>query len=170
MKKSYEERAIKFGNFLARLFQDCVYLRDFEWAIMHYNDCHSRKIMWAHGVSRIAIIRADYVIKFDFQPEGMWEDGHAGDCYSEEEVYQIAIEDGMEYLLAKTTVCEKYGHTFSVMPRINGVNDWRRSWWNYCTDKEIDWLEGHVNDLHEGNVGYKRGKVCVIDYAWNRAV
>ena len=166
MKKSYEERAIKFANYLAKLFQDCVYRSDFEWVIQQYNHTHSRKLHWAHGVSRIAIIRADYVIKFDFQPEGRWANGRAGDCYSEEEVYQIAVEDGMEHLLAKTTVCESCGHTFSVMPRINRIEDYSRLWWNYCTREEMDWLEEHVNDLHEGNIGYRRGKVCVIDYAW----
>ena len=91
MRKTYEERGMKFAKFLAKLFQDCVYLRDFEYVLAEYNYTHSRKLQWAHGVSRIAIMRADYVIKFDFQPVGMWEDGHAGDCYSEEETIIIKI-------------------------------------------------------------------------------
>lgn len=166
--KNYEQRAIKFANYLAKLFQDCVYCDDFEWVLKRYNRTHSRQLKWAHGVSRIAIIRADYVIKFDFQPEGYWANGKAGNCYSEVEVYQMAIEDGMEHLLAKPTVCESYGHTFSIMPRINRVNDEQRSWWYFCTSEEYNWLDEHINDLHDGNVGYRRGKVCVIDYAWEK--
>lgn len=166
MRKTYEERGMKFAKFLAKLFQDCVYLRDFEYVLTKYNYTHSRKLQWAHGVSRIAIMRADYVIKFDFQPVGRWANGQAGDCYSEEEVYDMAVADGMEYLFAKTTVNAEYGKTFSIMPRINGVNDYNKNWWNYCTHDECEWLEEHVHDLHDGNVGYRHGKVCVIDYAW----
>ena len=170
MKKSYEERAIKFANYLAKLFQDCVYRKDFEWVIQHYNDTHSRKLHWAYGVSRIAIIRSDYVIKFNFQPEGEWEDGTAGDCYSEEKVYQMAVKDGMEYLLAKTTIHKKYGHTFSIMPRINGVEDYNRCWYKTCTEEEKLWIATHIYDLHPGNVGYYKRKVCIIDYAWSKNI
>lgn len=167
MKSTYETRAFKFAIILARLFDGCSSLEDFELALDYYNATHSRKLHWAHGVSRIAIIRSDYVIKFNITPDEEWEDGRAGNCESEEAVYERACEDGFEYLLAKTTVCTIAEHTFSIMPRINHVDDWNRDWTNYCTDEERAWLENNVNDLHEGNVGYKNKKVCVIDYAWD---
>ena len=138
-KNTYEARAYKFATVLARLFAGCSSLEDFMWALDYYNSTHSRKLRWAHGVSRIAIIRSDYVIKFNMVPDEEWEDGRAGNCESEE----------------------------AIMPRINHVNDWSRDWTDFCTDEEYQWLVQNVNDLHDGNVGYRNRKVCVIDYAWD---
>ena len=67
MKTTYEERGIKFAKVLARLFEDCYYLSDFKKVIKAYNDCHKRKLRYSNGVSRIVIIRSDYVIKFDYK-------------------------------------------------------------------------------------------------------
>ena len=167
MKTTYEERGLKFATTLAKMFQNCVYLSDFVSVIEDYNASHSRKLIFKNGVSRIAIIRADYVIKFDYRPTGYFSDGKAGDCETELEAYECAVEAGMEYLLAKPTVKEMFGHTFSVMPRINHVGDTSRNWWDKLSLKEEDWLDLHINDLHDKNVGYRHGKVCVIDYAWH---
>lgn len=167
MKSDYEVRAMKFAVILCRLFEGCATLDDFEYALFWYNEHHSRQLKWAHGVSRIAVIRSDYVIKFNMEPQDGFEDGRAGDCMSEEAMYERAVADGFEYLLAKTTVHTVEGHTFSIMPRVNSVNNYNRNWWNYCTDEEQAWLNDNINDLHEGNLGYRHGKVCVIDYAWD---
>lgn len=167
MKSTYEARAIKFARLLAVLFAGCSTLSDFEYAVDWYNDHHSRKLTTAHGVSRFAIIRSDYVIKFDMIPTGAFKDGRAGNCRSEEAVYARAVADGMEHLLAKTTVLELEEHTVAVMPRINGINDDDRWWGDHCTREEYWWLDENVGDLHEGNVGYRHGKVCVVDYAWD---
>jgi len=166
-KSTYEARAIKFARLLAILFAGCSELSDFEYAVDWYNAHHSRKLRTAHGVSRFAIIRSDYVIKFDMIPTGSFKDGRAGNCHTEEAVYARAVADGMEHLLAKTTVMEIEEHTVAIMPRINGVDDWERSWYEHCTREEYRWLDENVGDLHEGNLGYRRGKVCVIDYAWD---
>ena len=167
MENTYEVRAMKFARILARMFEGCETLEDFEWAIRMYNNAHSRKLNYAHGVSRVAIIRADYVIKFDMIPQESFEDGRAGNCNSEEEIYERACEDGFEYLLAKTSVHTIEDLTFSIMPRVDHVGEWRRNWYDTCTEEEIEWLENNVCDLHEGNIGYRHGKVCVIDYAWD---
>lgn len=164
---SYELRALKFARFLVALFDGCRELEDFIYAVRWYNIRHSRKLVYSHGVSRFAIIRADYVIKFNMVPEGSFSDGRAGDNSTEEDVYAMAVADGMEYLLAKTTVVKIEDRTIAIMPKINHVNDYERYWRDYCTEEEGDWLDEHINDLHEGNVGYKNGKVCVIDYAWD---
>lgn len=167
MKSTYEARAIKFARLLAILFAGCTDLTDFEYAVEWYNAHHSRKLTTSHGVSRFAVIRSDYVIKFDMDPSCGFEDGRAGNCKSEEAVYARAVMDHMEHLLAKTTVMEIEGHTVSIMPKVNHVGDEDRYYGNYCTPEELDWLRENVNDLHEGNLGYRNGKVCVIDYAWD---
>lgn len=169
MKSTYEARAIKFARLLAILFAGCSELSDFEYAVDWYNAHHTRKLTTAHGVSRFAIIRADYVIKFDMVPTGSFRDGRAGNCSSEEQVYERAVADGFEYLLAKTTVMTLEDHTVAIMPRVDHVNDEDRWWGDFCTREEYRWLEENVNDLHEGNVGYRNGKVCVVDYAWDNA-
>lgn len=163
MKTTYEERGIKFGKFLAKMFENCENYGDFARAMDRYNKTHKNKLHWAHGYTRIAIIRSDYVIKFTYR-----KNTFAGDCISEQRVYEMAKKAGMEHLFAKTTLIEEYGHVFAIMPRINGVDDSKRFWWEHCTDEEHDWINKHVTDLGERNLGYRRGKVCIIDYAYTR--
>lgn len=167
MKSSYEVRAAKFAAVLACLFAGCSTVDDFEFAVECYNDTHTRKLTTAHGVSRFVVIRSDYVIKFDMVPQGRWSDGSAGCIASEERVYARAVADNMAHLLAKLTVGEAYGRKYAIMFRICGVDDGWRWWADHCTREEAYWLEDNVGDLHEGNVGYRHGKVCVIDYAWD---
>lgn len=167
MAKDYENRAYRFAKILVSLFQDCYSIEDFEEAVNNYNATHTRALNYSHGVSRFAVIRADYVIKFNMVPERCFRDGRAGNNTTEEEVYAMAVADGMEYLLAKTTVVNIEGRDIAIMPKINRVNDESRYWQDFCTEEECEWLENHINDLHDGNVGYKNKKVCVIDYAWD---
>ena len=167
MKSTYEARALKFARILAVLFDGCVDLDDFRYMAECYNETHSRKLRYDHGVSRFAVIRADYVIKFDVKPEGVWSSGRAGNNDSEAKVYARAEKEGMAHLLAKVTRGEYMGRSFSIMPRIDHVDDEERYWRNYCTTEEARWLDKNVDDLHDGNLGYRHGKVCVIDYAWD---
>lgn len=164
---SYETRALKFAKFITGLFEGCDTVDEFISAVEWYNETHTRQLVYSHGVSRFAIIRADYVIKFNMIPERCFRDGRAGNNSTEEEVYAMAVADGMEYLLAKTTVVNIEGRDIAIMPKINRVNDESRYWQDFCTEEECEWLENHINDLHDGNVGYKNRKVCVIDYAWD---
>ena len=166
MKSDYESRALKFARILTALFANCFDLADFENAIDRYNCTHTHAIRYAHGVSRIAILRADYVIKVDYNPAPWWADGRAGNIESEARVYAQAVADGMEHLLAKVTVGEANGRTFAIMPRIMGVGNEERDWQDFCSYAEYEWLNRHIRDLHEHNVGYRGDKVCVIDYAW----
>ena len=157
---TYEERGTKFAKFLAELFANCYELEDFEEVISAYNKTHKNRLKYRHGVSRIAILRSDYVIKFNYGDEDF-----AGDCVSEARVYAKAVEAGMEHLLAKTTVLYLNGLICSVMPRIKGVGSHRG--WNNLTLREKAWLGANINDLHRNNYGYKNRKICVVDYAWD---
>lgn len=166
MKTNYEARAIKFAKVLAKRFEGCATYMDFLYAIQEYNGTHIRPLKYESGVSRIVILRADYVIKFDYEPTNSYWIGRAGDCESEEQLYKFAVSEGMEHLLAKTTVLHMNGLTLSIMPRIPKVGLDNRWWGDYCTEEECDWLWRNVGDLHAHNVGYRHGKTCVIDYAW----
>lgn len=171
MKNDYEARALKFAHLLARLFEYCDTFSDFINMIKQYNSHHSIPLRYEHGVSRIAILRADYVIKFDYAPDAQWDNGdgtnRAGDNTSEEIVYERAVRDGYAYLLAKTTVVTINGRHISIMPQIRDVNNENKYWGDYVNDEEYDWLVENINDIHEGNVGYSHGKPVVIDYGWD---
>lgn len=171
MKNDYEASALKFARLLSRWFMDCLTFRDFIEAIDRYNAHHSIPLRYEHGVSRIVILRADYVIKFDYAPDEKWDNGdgtnRAGGNASEEIVYERAVRDGYSYLLAKTTAVMIGGRHVSIMPQISGVNDEDKYWGDYVTEEEYDWLMENVNDIHEGNVGYSHGKPVVIDYGWD---
>lgn len=163
-KTSYEERAYKFAvRTLSKLFENCIDQVDFIHAIDNYNNTHVNKLQWANGISRFAIIRSDYVVKVDYNPypEG-W-----GDCRTEERVYKRAVTEGMDYLLAKTTVFELRGHTFAIMPKIAYIYNRRKNWFDGCTHEEYDWVTKNIKDIHSGNYGFRNGKVCFIDYAWD---
>lgn len=170
MTTTYEVRAEKFAEVLLPLFINCKTLRQFERVIHEYNATHMRKLKYAHGVSRIVIIRSDYVIKFDIKPSGSFSDGRAGNCLSERVVYERAEREGMAHLLAKPTIKTCSGRTYSIMPRINGVGNHRRSLYRSLTRDELDWLSDNIYDLHCGNYGFRRGKAVVIDYAWDATI
>ena len=171
MKNDYEARALKFARLLSRWFMDCLTFRDFIEAIDRYNAHHSIPLRYEYGVSRIVILRADYVIKFDYAPDEKWDNGdgtnRAGGNASEEIVYERAVRDGYAYLLAKTTAVMIGGRHVSIMPQIRDVNNENKYWGDYVTDEEYDWLVENINDIHEGNVGYSHGKPVVIDYGWD---
>lgn len=172
-KTSYETRGINKGLQLCKVFMGCETLSDFEFCIRRYNATHKRPLRYAHGVSRITILEKDFVIKFDYRnTSGWWADGRAGSNASEAEFYFIkAVEAGMTHLFAKPTYVSdvKTRRSFSVMPFIEGVGDSERWWCYYCSPDEEEWLNENVNDLHSHNVGYRDGKVCIIDYAWEKS-
>ena len=92
--------------------------------------------------------------------------GEMVDRYREKEIYDLAVKDKMEHLFAKTTLIKINSRVVSIMPKINHIRNYDRWWEDYCTDAERAWLWSHVADLHRGNVGYKRNKICIVDYAY----
>ena len=163
-KSNYVARAEKFLPILMALFAHCSTCEDYEYAVKHYNATHSRPLRYSHGVSRFVIIRADYVIKFNIDDD-YWS--HAGDNSSELVVYNRAKKAGYSYLLAKPTIRIIDNHVVTIMPRVNGVNNEHKNFWDYCTAEEWEWLDNNIFDLHEGNVGYYHNKPVIIDYAWD---
>ena len=168
MKSDYRIRAQKF---LATIFPYiCDVLTDtwlVEKVIEDYNHTHSRNIQVCSGSARCALITSDYVIKWDYDAENVEE---IGGCEKEWEVYQQALQMGMEYLLAECTLIEYRGVTFEIMPRINGIgrNCHKKSIDEMLTEQEIGWLYdfGLMRDMHNWNWGIKYNKPVIIDYAF----
>ena len=162
MKNDYRVRAEKFAHVLVKLFADCRYLEDFEYAVRQYNNTHrhcSMKI--AHGISRIAIIRSDYVIKFHRRADF---DGWAGDNTSERRMYEKAVDDGYDYLLAETNLVNIDGVQVAIMPRIYGIGS-TYDYEDYLTWDELEWVENNIGDIHSKNFGIRNNNICFVDYA-----
>lgn len=167
MKSSYTERA-------ARFFRTIYPLLDGHWdspwecrRIMSLYSCeHSRKVFVRSGVSRIAIITSDYVIKFDYN---MKEVKRVGGCQSEVNFYNFAKNEGFEYLFAEITPFEYCGRTFYIMPRINGIG--RKE---YCYAEEflhgddLAFVDDYLSDLHDENYGWYHNRPVIVDYACNQ--
>ena len=166
MKTDYITRAKKFikdiypyiMNIRTSPFQ---YIR----AIETFNAIHSRKVEVAHGVSRIALITSDYVVKIEYNEE---EVTRVGGCESEMAFYEFAQSQGFEYLFAKITLFEYNGRKFYIMPRVQGIGRFEYSYAeDVTTGTESSFLRSYLYDLHDENYGWYNGHVVIIDYACN---
>lgn len=162
-RTSYEERGEKFARYLMRtIFKGCRTLSQYLDAVDSYNATHVNKLICKHGVSRVVIVRADYVIKIEYGTGKDWAGGNLAEC----KVYDQAVKDGMAHLLAKPTLVKIRRKTLSIMPRVEHIGDRKKNWRDHCTPAEREWLFWNTADLHRDNVGYKRNKVYVVDYAF----
>lgn len=166
MRNTYEVRAEKFIHQIFSYIWDCENVEDYEWAVNKFNYDYHRKVKIAHGLTRVALITSDYVVKIDC---GSYYDiDRFGGCANEFDIYEQAEADGFAYLFAKPTAVNYQGQQFCVMPRINGIEktmydaDW------YMSVPESDWVCERVFDMHNGNYGWKDGHPVLIDYAANR--
>ena len=168
MKHDYEIRAQEFIKKVFPFIEDDLFNPNFiEDAIADFNDkCH-RKVIVSYGEARIALITSDYVVKFDYDDDTIEE---IGGCENEIELYAQAVEDGFDYLFAKISRYNYAGYSFYIMPRIYHIGECRRLFNyadEYMTDEEQKWCESHnLTDLHCNNYGFRKCKVCIVDYAY----
>lgn len=162
--RNYIERAKDFIEQIypyIKNFNSRYSVRD---AVMEFNADHNRKVICNHGIARVAMITSDYVVKFDYDPD---EVACVGGGEAEVRLYAQAERDGFAYLFAKVTRYEYSGRRFYIMPRIYGINE--SNWYyadHYMTDEENAWCDSHhLSDLHCNNYGFRKGKVCIVDYA-----
>ena len=163
--RNYVERA---KDFIAEVFPYIENHLDSPWAlrnhIRQYNADYTRHVLVANGSARVALITSDYVIKWDYDDDSAEE---IGGCRNEVYLYDLALKDGFAYLFAEITPFSFNGHDFYIMPRIRYINDNNGRGWNYMTDKERVWCEAHyLVDLHCNNFGFRNGKICIVDYAY----
>ena len=168
MKNNYEVRAQKFiQKIFPYIEEDMFNPYSVELAMDEFNERFHRNIKVHYGDARIAIITSDYVVKFDYDDETVEE---IGGCENEVELYEQAVKDGFDYLFAKTSRYNYEGYSFYIMPRIYHIGEYRNLYHRanyYMTDKEKEWCEEHkLTDLHCNNYGFRKGKVCIVDYAF----
>ena len=165
MKSDYITRAKKFLQQIAPLFDDCFYTDDYVRVINWFNHEHNRKVICSYGLTRIALITSDYVIKFDYD---QYEVKHFGGCKSEVDFYNFAKRKGYAHLFAKITPVIVNGCTYYIMPRINGIGRHENHYvQEYLDCDDADFVDEYLNDMHDQNYGWKNGYPVIIDYACN---
>ena len=164
MRNSYEVRAQKFIRELDKYITNCADAWDYDYAINKFMFDHpNRKVRFDHGLTRVAFITSDYVVKIDYNKQQI---ARFGGSENEIRFYEIAKQDGMEYLFAIISRYEYNGHKYYIMPKVTGINEerWQDAYF-YMTEEEEDWCIKHqLYDLHCKNYGIMHGKVCIIDY------
>lgn len=163
--RNYIERAQDFIQHIYPFIEDVQYdVYNLGYAIEQYNQRFNRKVLFRHGISRIALITSDYVIKYNFDED---EVACVGGCEDEMRIYSIAKREGFAYLFAEITRFYYGGKNFYIMPRIRGIGSHE---WDYAdafmTDEEEQFCNSlHITDLHCNNYGFRKGHVCLVDYA-----
>ena len=163
--RDYVERAKDFVEQVYPYIAECMNpwkMKDF---IRKFNADFDRKVIVRSGLSRIALITSDYVVKFDYDDE---EVDSIGGCENEIEMYSWAEREGFAYLFAKITPYFYNQRAFYIMPRIHGIGSGNRYAEDYMSDEEKDFCRRHkITDLHTENYGFRKGHVCIVDYACN---
>lgn len=164
MKQSYEDRAKRFIHDFYPFISECKTYYEFSQAVAAYNYVRRRHVIMSYGLTRIAFITSDYVVKINYA-KSEYNFDRFGDCEQEVETYLQAERDGFEYLFAKLSPYYYQEHNFYIMPRVYGIGRTEEDADYYTTAEESDWLYDHVRDLHSNNYGWKNGHVLIIDYA-----
>jgi len=169
--RNYEDRAM---DFVKELYPYLVDFGAFDrhsfvryaTAVDAFNDDKHRKVHFANGLTRVAFITSDYVVKYEYNPNNV---DFYGGCENEIVRYVKAEEEGFAYLFAKITRFLYNGHAFYIMPKIRGIGQDRyedKYADEFMTEEESDFIYGlGVTDMHYQNFGFRNGHVCLVDYA-----
>lgn len=135
-----------------------------EGGVSAYNKAKHRNVLVKSGSVRIALITSDYVVKYDYSP---CQAEIFGGCEQELKMYNFAKEQGFDDLFAEITRFEYEGMNFYIMPRINGIGQHRFSEADdFMSEEERDFCyDAGLEDLHYYNYGFRKGRVCIVDYA-----
>lgn len=173
MKSDYRVRARKFlKSFWKYLVTvDLHDMYQVEYALQRYVCDHpSRRVDLCSGSARMALVTADYVIKWDYDEENIEE---IGGCDSEQWVYENAKRAGFAHLFAEVTPYYFEGYEFVIMPRIPNIGRVAHERLHcmdiseMLTEAEEDYINSiHLTDLHSYNWGIKNHKPVIIDYAY----
>lgn len=175
MKSDYRIRAQKFIKQIFPYIDGYMYddIDETIRRVQRFAAEKHRKILVNHGLSRIAIITADYVIKWDIHfAQNKSERNLAGDCEKEYLTWRWLLDEnpGYAYLFAEIIRFRFGGENFYIMPRVRGIDkDRHGDVYEYVEGDEEDFLNEWFYDLHSGNFGIDlKGNITIFDYAWNR--
>ena len=161
MKSDYKYRAMRFIYMVYPYIKDCHTPREYQRAILSFNKDFHRKVIVCSGLTRVALITSDYVIKIDYGTEGQYY----GTCERELQVYKHAEEEGYAYLLAKISKVYYARREWYIMPRVYGIGRREEDVYEYVNEEECDWLINNIADVHNLNYGWCNGYPLIFDYA-----
>ena len=169
MKSSYVERAKVFIEAIYPYIEDSMqYTLRVQNAIRLFNTTCHRRVVMSSGMSRIALITSDYVIKWDYTQNTFY-----GTCETEYQLYNEHKDDDLSYLLAPVVCYTTHGKNFYIMPRVFKIAeriDDDLEIEEYLDDDERNYLfhDLALKDIHSGNWGFNRGSETpmIFDYAW----
>lgn len=162
MKSNYEVRAQKFIKMLFPYIQYCKKPWQFVRACEAFVNDHPNRRVWCYsGISRVAIVTSDYVIKIDYNMNSDF-----GTCANEISMYDFVCKSGYERYFARISRYVYNGHEYYIMPRIRNIDPWNDDAQVVADDEDfVDFLNEHFFDLHSGNYGWKDGHIVIFDYA-----
>ena len=163
MKSNYEVRAKKFIKAIHPYIMNCSEPRQYEYGCENFVADHPNRVVACYrGISRVAIVTADYVIKIDYNVESGF-----GSCETELENYNTVKECGFEKYFAKISRYTYDNRDYYIMPKVNGIDEDDEDAFCKCDDNDelCDFLYDHFYDLHSGNYGWKDGHIVIFDYA-----
>lgn len=164
MKSDYRLRAQKFVEQIFPYIQECESPYAYKRAMHEFNLTYHRHVEVASGASRVALISSDYVIKLDYDDGA---DSYGG-CEDEVTFYNFAKEKGFDYLLAEITPFLYKQRTFYIMPRIEGIGQYEDAYvQDFLDERDLDFVENYLYDMHSGNFGWKNNYPIIVDYALN---
>ena len=132
--------------------------------IRRFNRVHGSNFQINNGLTRVVILGNNFVIKFDYNPEGIDD---VGGCESEVKFYQFAEQKGFGYLFAPITPINVKGFTFYIMPRIHGIGRTQNNVEWELNKHDCAFVRAYLHDTHEYNYGWVNGYPVIIDYACN---
>lgn len=156
----YRENAREFLKEFLPYIQFCNEPWAYKAAVRTYNKEHGTHIVVKNGATRVAVIGRNFVVKFDYGTDRCY----FGGCYDEYRFYRDTLRNDSE-MAACLMECSKIKvehHFYYVMPRATRIGELSTY---VFSDEEEDWIFDHVNDTHDGNIGWYNGRPVIIDYA-----
>jgi len=123
-------------------------------------DHPNRKIDTKYGISRVALVTSDYVVKIDYNFESDF-----GTSTDEIEAYKFARRSGYGKYFAEIMRYTFGGLDFYIMPRVRGIGRKEGDAWEYVPEDVSDFLNEYFYDLHNHNYGWCDNHVVIFDYA-----
>lgn len=161
-KSSYETRAEKFVQEIAPYMVGARYIRDFERGYKRYCADHPRRrVHFASGMTRVAFITSNYVIKLDYYNPS-WK--RFGTCADEMDNYKTHVCNGYDYLFAKITRVRCKNRYYYIMPKVDHINS-ENELSTVLSYDEWDYICNWCYDIHGMNFGFVHGNPVIFDYA-----
>lgn len=131
-----------------------------------------KRVYIAYGMTRIAIVGEDFVIKINKPKTRCWE--MFGNSRDEVRMYKKAVKDGYDWLFCPIRAMIIAHHTYYIMEKVDATaedegysGDIDDEFSEYLGEEVIDYIKENVFDIHSANFGFIDNEPIIFDYAAN---